>query len=479
MGVTVYPTGTTIYKPEKCWNGYTLFQVNSKGALLIDMNGREVHFWEGVDGHPNKMLPDGSILTNVKLGGMDSMFGRQTVGQVDWDGNVVWSFKDAVEAKRPDGTTYMTANQHHDIQRTGNPVGYYVPGMEALTDSGNTLVLSSQAIYNEDVSKRMLNDDLMVEVTHSGEVVWRWLPSEHIDEMGFDEEERAAIYNFGGDWLHINSMSTLGPNKWFDAGDERFHPDNIIVDSRGANISFIIDKATGKIVWQIGPKYDQPPLNKIGWIIGQHHVHMIPRGLPGEGNILIFDNGSEAGYGKPTLDHPGGYSLYNRSSSRILEIDPVTLELVWDYSNNPHPEATYNLYSPNVSLAQRLPNGNTMICEGLQGRFLEVTPDKEIVWEYLSPYVDLQNIRPQDILYRAYRVPYEWAPIAEKPVETPVAQLVNKDFRVPGAAPCGGAETVKLKLNGEEVEIVEVDMGGMMGPGPQGMSGSPGEMPPM
>jgi hypothetical protein len=193
MGITVYPTGSSIYKPEKCWNGYTLFQVNSKGALLIDMNGREVHFWAGIDGRPNKMLPDGSILANVKLGGMDSMFGRQTVGQVDWDGNVVWNFTDAVEANRPDGSTYMTTNQHHDIQRAGNPVGYYVPGMEAQINSGNTLVLSSQSILNENISKRTLHDDLMFEITHEGQVVWCRLPSDHIDKMGFDEDERAAL----------------------------------------------------------------------------------------------------------------------------------------------------------------------------------------------------------------------------------------------------------------------------------------------
>ena len=50
-------------------------------------------------------------------------------------------------------------------------------------------------------------------------------------------------------------MSTLGPNKWYDQGDERFHPDNIIWDAREANIMAITDKKTGKIVWQIGPDF--------------------------------------------------------------------------------------------------------------------------------------------------------------------------------------------------------------------------------
>ena len=50
---TVHPTGTTIYDPEKCWNGYTLFQANEQGAMLIDMNGKVVHFWKELDGCPN------------------------------------------------------------------------------------------------------------------------------------------------------------------------------------------------------------------------------------------------------------------------------------------------------------------------------------------------------------------------------------------------------------------------------------------
>ena len=71
--------------------------------------------------------------------------------------------------------------------------------------------------------------------------------------------------HIAGDWVHTNSMSVLGPNKWYDAGDKRFHPDNIIIDCRDANIILIIEKATGNIVWKIGPYFDQTPeLRKLG-----------------------------------------------------------------------------------------------------------------------------------------------------------------------------------------------------------------------
>jgi hypothetical protein len=62
---SVYPTGATIYDPERCWSGYTLFQAKEVGVLLIDMNGTEVKLWKGLHGFPNKILPTGIPLTNL------------------------------------------------------------------------------------------------------------------------------------------------------------------------------------------------------------------------------------------------------------------------------------------------------------------------------------------------------------------------------------------------------------------------------
>ena len=59
---SIYPTGTTIYDPEKCYNGYTIFQAREIGALLIDMNGGEVQLWKGFHGMPNRILPDGHLV---------------------------------------------------------------------------------------------------------------------------------------------------------------------------------------------------------------------------------------------------------------------------------------------------------------------------------------------------------------------------------------------------------------------------------
>ena len=287
-------------------------------------------------------------------------------------------------------------------------------------------------------------DDLIVEVDYTGKIIWQWIAGEHFYEMGFDEAASNTIAmnpGQGNDWMHINNANYLGPNKWFDKGDERFHPDNIITDSREANIIMIIDKKTGKIVWKLGPEYTSTPgLKKLGQIIGQHHAHMIPRGLPGEGNILVFDNGGQAGYGSATPTALTGVGNAQRGYSRVLEFDPITFEIKWQYTFK---EAgyfqldSYKFYSHYISAAQRLPNGNTMITEGADGRIFEVTPDHELVWEYISPYFNnYPGGKPENktwnFIYRAYRVPYEWVPQLEKPEEKAVIPPPNLDFTLPG-----------------------------------------------
>jgi hypothetical protein len=57
---SIYPTGVTIFDKDRAWSGYTLFPT-SKGVLLIDMNGREVRCWAGLQGFPAKMAPGGYV----------------------------------------------------------------------------------------------------------------------------------------------------------------------------------------------------------------------------------------------------------------------------------------------------------------------------------------------------------------------------------------------------------------------------------
>jgi hypothetical protein len=158
----------------------------------------------------------------------------------------------------------------------------------------------------------------------------------------------------------MNSLSFLGPNTWFDQGDARFHPENVIWSGRQTNIIAITDKKTGKIVWRLGPDYSgTPALEKLGWIIGQHHAHMIPRGLPGEGNILVFDNGGNAGYGAPNPGCPTGVGYALRDYSRVVEFNPLTLEIVLQYpplnQRGPINMNYLKLYSKHISSAHVCP----------------------------------------------------------------------------------------------------------------------------
>ena len=472
---SVYPTGATVYDPDRCFNGYTIFQAKEVGALLIDMNGGEVKLWKGLQGMPNRILPGGYVMGTT--GERNTRYGMQDhydLVQVDWEGHIVWKFDQYEYIEDPGEEPRWMARQHHDYQREGNPVGYYIPGMDPMTDSGNTLILSHKDLYNKDISEKPLIDDTIIEVNWEGDIIWEWICSEHFHEMEFTEAARNIMArNPGlrpvgggiGDWMHINSMSVLGPNRWFDAGDLRFHPENIIWDGRETNIIAIIDKQSGKIVWQVGPDYDcSRELKDLGWIIGQHHAHMIPRGLPGEGNILVFDNGGWAGYGPPNPGSPTGFQNALRDYSRVLEFDPTTLKIVWQYTpveaGYLHPVDSNRFYSPFISSAQRLPNGNTLITEGSGGRICEVTVDHDLVWEYISPYWG--RMMPINMVYRAYRVPYEWVPQRDQPQQTPILPIDVTTFRVPGAAEPGPSEITEVPgvapYRGDSALCVETDI---------------------
>ena len=442
---SVYPTGTTIYNPEKAYNGYTIYPARQYGATMVDMNGKVVHVWKDLQGFPNKLLPGGQVFGSLGVRNPEYGYQDQTdLVQVDFDGNLVWKFNKLEYIEDPGEKSQWMARQHHDYQREGNPVGYYVPGMEPKIDGGNTLILCHYNTTNSKISDKVLVDDCIIEVDWEGNILWRWNCADHFAEYKMPEQAKNVLFRNPnikavgtGDWMHINSMSTLGPNKWYDAGDERFHPDNIIWDGRETNISAIISKKTGKIGWQIGPDFTATlELRMMGAIIGQHHVHMIPKGLPGEGNILIFDNGGWAGYGYPSQNSTFCLKSSIRDHSRVLEIDPVTLRVVWECSaaTMGHPPVIQDnwFYSPLVSSCQRLPNGNTLITEGTQNRIFEVTKENEIVWEYINPYYAKPGY-----IYRAYRYPYEYVPQLEKPEEVPIAPLDVATFRVPGAAPHG------------------------------------------
>jgi hypothetical protein len=272
-------------------------------------------------------------------------------------------------------------------------------------------------------------------------VVWKWIASEHLGEFGFTPAELKLVKNAEiADYFHVNNLKVVGPNRWYTAGDQRFHPDNLLIDARNANFIAIIDRKTGKIVWTLGPHYAAASIEAqlarkvprpVDQISAQHDAHIIPEGLPGAGNLLVFDNQGVAGYPPAAVPRTGG--------SRVLEVDPIKKEIVWQYTGESSGGPAWSFRSTHISAARRLPNGNTFIDEGQSGRLFQVTPDGEIVWEYVNAYPrvakDAQTgkatINYQ--LYRGQPVPYEWVPAGTSHSEKPVVPPELSKFRVSGA----------------------------------------------
>ncbi len=418
---SVYPTGVTIYDPARTWNGYTVLSpLATHAVLVIDMNGTVVKRWDDVDnsaGGPARVLPGGSVIT--ARGARPRHQESLELVQRDFDGTAVWRFERNEQIESRDARSAWSARQHHDWQREDFPAGYYSPDAVPAREGANTLVLTHLNHVVPAVADVMLEDDRLIEVSWKGEVVWQWAAAEHIEELGFAPDARVAIREAADfnaergsfDWLHINSATYVGPNRWFDAGDRRFAPNNVIVSSRQASLLAIVAR-DGSVVWRLGPDFREPEqLRKIGQMIGQHHAHLIPKGLPGAGHLLVFDNGGASGYGFANPIAPNGVGAFVRTGSRVLEINPVTLDLVWSYT-------APRFFSSNISGAQRLPNGNTLITEGAGGRVFEVTSDKAIVWEYVNPL--FEGARSSNDVYRAYRLPYAWIPQLARPSETAV-----------------------------------------------------------
>jgi hypothetical protein len=438
---SVFPTGTTVYHPDKTWNGYTVLSpLGTQAAIVIDMNGNIVKRWDGYvnsAGGPARIYPNGVIIdsagTNPPKQEATELVAR------DFDGKELWKFDHNEEITR-DGKKIWSTRQHHDWQREDFPAGYYSPGINPRPTGMNTLLLTHTTHVVAKVAPDVtLEDDRIIEVSPEGKILWQWLVSDHIDEFHYDKDARAAIISAssvpsarGGtanngrgafDWFHMNSATYVGPNHWYDAGDKRFAPNNIVISSRESSLVAIISHE-GSVVWQIGPDFSATPeLREIRQIIGQHNAHVIPKGLPGAGNLMIFDNGGPSGYGKPSPIALKGSGVYARPTSRVLEIDPVSLKLVWSYTNP-------SFFATNISGAQRLPNGNTLITEGPDGRIFEVTTDGTIVWEYVFPMFSTAA-RPTNSVYRAYRVPYDWIPQLTRPTEKLVTAPAAGEFRVP------------------------------------------------
>lgn len=348
--------GLRAWDPDAANNGFTLFTPlgpASRTAYLIDMDGAVVHTWElpypaGLHGY---LTERGTLFYNGQLPNPEHPRRRAQAGaalELDWDGRILW------EVRNPD--------HHHDGIRLRNGhvllvcFGVLPADLAAQVQGG---VPGSERPWGMD-------GDYLQEVTTDGQVVWEWRVWEYLDPVEdgipWPMDSRAA-------WTHCNGIAEW-PN-----GD-------ITLSFRNISKFITISRQTGEILWKLGL-----PLTS-----GQHH----PMPLP-DGHLLIFDNGPHR---LPDPEHdPEGIDDASWPYSRVLELVVPSGEIAWRYQERP----VSNFFSPRISSAQRLPNGNTLINEGVFGRFFEVTPAGEVVWEYVSPYFHATPAGQVNNVFRAYR----------------------------------------------------------------------------
>ncbi len=365
-----HPNGLIHYNPQQAYRGYTLVtNLNSHESRLIDMEGRICHVWRSDQGISySYLLPNGNLLLRTGPAAETSFLERPEMQLLPRGGRTV---SGAILELDWDGNVvweYRYPLLHHDFERLPN---------------GNTLVLTWELIPEEisqrvkgghdDGESRGMLGDVVREITAAGDVVYEWTSWDHLD---FDED-RIGFPEGREEWTHQNALNVT--------------PDgDLLVSFRQTDTVGIVDKATGEFRWKWGR----------GNISRQHHPTMLSNG-----NVLLFDNGPH----KQGVTH-----------SRVIEINPETDQIVWEYRGDP----PISFYSYHISGAERLPNGNTLICEGAPGRIFEVTPAGEIVWEYINPFLGQSGFGVggsisglANSVFRAHRYGYDHPALASRDLD--------------------------------------------------------------
>lgn len=382
------------------FDGYTLFApMRSQITYLIDNSEEVLHTWES-DYRPALaayLLENGTLLRTA-FPGLPANSSFQAGGgagglvqKIDWNGTVIWEFE------------YSDSQHllHHDIEPLPNGNVLMIAWEHKTTEEAINAGRNPGLLIDEE-----LWPDHIIEVEPTGatggNVVWEWHVWDHLIQDYNSTSENYGIVanhpelvdiNFVGqradaDWNHLNSVDY----------NEEF--DQILLSVNKFAEIWVIDHSTtteeaashtggnsgkgGDILYRWG----NPQTYRAGGasdqkFFKQHDAQWIGSGLPGEGDILVFNNGANRPDGSyssideivPPVYGNGSYFLAPASA-----FEPE--EQTWIYTAENPPD----FYSQGVSGAQRIPNGNTLICSGGNGIFFEVTMQKQIVWEYVNPY---------------------------------------------------------------------------------------------
>ncbi len=357
-------------------------------TYLIDRSGAVNHTWASdyFPGEGVRWLGDDKILRTIKIGAWGAGGAGGGVQIVQSDGTVTWEFR------------YNTATHlsHHDVRMLPNGdvllIAWEVKTRQEALDAGrNPDLLIGNVLW----------PDHIIEVKPtgptSGTIVWEWHVWDHLiqdydptkENFGLvgDHPELVDI-NFGdlkADWLHCNSI------------DYNAQFDQILISVPNFDEVWVIDHSTttaeavghtgghyghgGDLLYRWGnPRAYHAGTSADQVFIGQHDATWIRSGCPGAGHMLVFNNGVPLYYSAvdefaPPVNATGYYFLEPGSA-----YGPTAL--TWSYMADP-PTDFYSYY---IGGAERLPDGDTLICNGAAGHFFEVTPQKTTVWEYDNPY---------------------------------------------------------------------------------------------
>lgn len=248
---------------------------------------------------------------------------------------------------------------HHDQYHYGDGRILYT-SLEALTKEESAKVVGG--VPSTEI-EGITYADTIREVDAEGNLTWQWKVNERLPR---DEYPLQAHYTRE----HYPLINSVLPMR-----DARY----ILASMRSVSAVIIIERETGDIVWNLGPEV----------LAQQHNATELENG-----NILIFDNGA----------FRGGESI---TYTRAIEVDRNTKKIVWEYRDR---SQMHNFFTPFMGSAQRLENGNTLLCESAFGRIFEVTREGYVCWEYVNPHFaaypeeETRKIFPgeSNALFRAY-----------------------------------------------------------------------------
>jgi len=312
--------GVTLWDRERAWEGINLYTNDVNEAYLMDMAGRRLHTWT-----LPKKYRHCEHFELLPQGEVVVVCVRQGLVKLDRDSNVLWVSKMPL---------------HHDV--------------EVLDDDS---FLVPRRIGAQVYQGRRVLFDGVAHLSAEGQMLDVWSTWEQLAELqarhepsSLDSppEDQGSRKTF--DYYHLNTVEVL-PETPLGRKDPRFQAGNLLICLRNANVILILDRDTRGVTWSWGP--------------GELSLPHMPTMLA-NGKILVFDNG------------------FASRSSRVLELDPVSLEIVWRYEGDP-PESFFTRYRGSN---QRLPNGNTLICDADNGHVIEVTSAGEVVWEFWNPELE-------------------------------------------------------------------------------------------